>query len=107
MANTENPGDSKPPSHASLPLANPESGPPRKRSSAAKVFGVLILIVVAVTAGIWLQHQRASKKAAGAGGAAGRNSTGRGGFSGPVPVIGGTVTTRNVPIFLDGLGTVQ
>lgn len=35
------------------------------------------------------------------------SSTNRGGGMGPVPVVAGKVTQKNVPIYLDGLGTVQ
>lgn len=67
-------------------------------------------------AGAWLyRHDRAAAKAASSsGGTTGRNSSGghRGGPHGfmpdlPVPVVPGVVAKRDVPIYLDGLGTVQ
>ena len=43
----------------------------------------------------------------GGGGGAGGGRRGGGGFGGPVPVLAGTVEARDVPIYLNGNGTVQ
>jgi multidrug efflux system membrane fusion protein len=62
---------------------------------------VLALVAVVVVAGVaWFVHKRTGQKQAGAreqqAAAAGR----------PVPVVTGTVQKRDVPIYLDGLGSV-
>src|ERR1044071_1138905 len=64
--------------------------------------GVVILVVVALIA-LGLRAVRQHRAAATAKAASG---TGRSG-SIAIPVIAGTVQTKNVPIYLDGLGTVQ
>jgi multidrug efflux system membrane fusion protein len=65
------------------------------------VVGGLLIVALAVVFGPkWLQ-QRGASAAAQSGAARGRSG------SGPVPVVAGTVATRDVPIYLDGLGTVQ
>jgi multidrug efflux system membrane fusion protein len=68
----------------------------------------LLLLIVAVFIGsVWFyfSHQRSATDAA----STGRNSkqSGRGGPGGPVPVVAGVVQKRDVPIYLDGIGTVQ
>jgi membrane fusion protein, multidrug efflux system len=60
------------------------------------IIGLLLLVAVGGWALIHHRHTEAN-----AGPAAGRRS----GL--PVPVITGVVTTKDVPIYLDGLGTVQ
>ena len=63
--------------------------------------------------GWWFVHQRNARTQSGVGlpgAAAGRggSSGGRGGPGiGPVPVVAGEVKQQDVPIYLDGLGTVQ
>jgi multidrug efflux system membrane fusion protein len=64
---------------------------------------IIICLIVLVLFGVgWLVHVRKSeagkKQAAGGRGAAN---------AGPVPVVAGTVARKDVPIYLDGLGTVQ
>lgn len=63
----------------------------------------LVLVLVGLAAVAWIWH-RSSRASAGAGGAAG-NRPGMPAM--PVPVVAGTVEQRDVPIFLEGLGTVQ
>lgn len=48
-----------------------------------------------------------STNGAAAGGAPGGGGGGRGGMTGPVPITAGKVVQKDVPIYLDGLGTVQ
>jgi len=67
----------------------------------------LILVGVVFVGGIWFYfgHQNASKEAVDASKA---KTTGlRGGPGGPVPVVAGVVQKRDVPIYLNGIGTVQ
>ena len=55
---------------------------------------------VAILGSVWAYNHRA---AADASTAAGRAKS----AGGPVPVVAGTVTQKDVPIYLDGIGTVQ
>jgi len=83
---------------------NAPSGPnppePRRRHGAT----VTAIVSLAVLGLGWFvfRHQR-SEQAPGRSSQGGR---GAGGF-GPVPVVAGTVAQKDVPIYLDGLGTVQ
>ena len=71
---------------------------PQKSSLTKIVLRILVsLVIVGLIA--WFIIHRAKSKAAAAAGARGQ--------TGPVPVVEGTVGTRDVPIYLDGLGTVQ
>jgi membrane fusion protein, multidrug efflux system len=67
-----------------------------------------LLIGAVFVGGVWFyfNHQ---KNTANPDAAPGRNAgqTGRGGPGGPVPVVVGLVQKRDVPIYLDGIGTVQ
>jgi multidrug efflux system membrane fusion protein len=68
------------------------------------VAGVLVVIL-----GWWGFHHSGSSAAgsdAAGGGQAGRRGAAAGG-GGPVPVVAGTAEKKDVPIYLDGLGTVQ
>jgi len=61
---------------------------------------LVLLAVVATLAWAWSRRQRAGTGAGGAGE--------RGGMAGlPVPIVPGVVAQQDVPIYLDGLGTVQ
>src|SRR5258707_1164163 len=63
---------------------------------------VVILGIVAVAIALSVRWSKARQ----AGAAPGKKgSPGRGAM--PVPVVAGTVSTKDVPIYLDGLGTVQ
>ena len=72
-----------------------EPKPPARR----KPFIVAALLIVATLVGWFIYHRSHSTRSAGA--AAGRAQTL------PVPVVEGIVATKDVPIYLDGLGTVQ
>jgi multidrug efflux system membrane fusion protein len=63
------------------------------------LYAVLLAVGAIIIVGITLQTRKRSATAA-AVAAAGRNLP-------PVPVVLGKVTEKNVPIYLDGLGTVQ
>ena len=74
---------------------------PSKSRVKKKLPAVAILLVAAILVG-WAVHFRLhSNSAAPAGSMMGR------GQGMPVPVVEGVVTMRKVPIYLDGLGTVQ
>jgi multidrug efflux system membrane fusion protein len=67
--------------------------------------GVLLLLL-----GWWsCQHRSSSAQSDSRGGdaAGGRRGNSLGGGAGPVPVVAGKVEQKDVPIYLDGLGTVQ
>ena len=71
---------------------------------------ILIGAILLLLLGWWTCHRRASADpapgAAGGGGRGGRaGAAGAGGA--PVPVVAGKVEQKDVPIYLDGLGTVQ
>ena len=70
-----------------------------------------LLAVLLVGAWLSVRHDQvsAAKTAASGGGVAGDHRGGSHGFMPdlPVPVVPGTVARRDVPIYLDGLGTVQ
>jgi membrane fusion protein, multidrug efflux system len=67
------------------------------------IIGALVLLI-----GWWSFHHRASSDQSGLTGATGTAGR-RGGFAGggPVPVVAGKVEQKDMPIYLDGLGTVQ
>jgi multidrug efflux system membrane fusion protein len=67
------------------------------------VIGAIVLLIA-----WWSCHHRASSEQSGSassGGAPGRRGGPGGG--GPVPVVAGKVEQKDMPIYLDGLGTVQ
>jgi multidrug efflux system membrane fusion protein len=70
------------------------------------IFGIVGAVVLLI--GWWSFQHRASPDQSGSTATAGRSGR-RGGFggSGPVPVVTGTVEQKDMPIYLDGLGTVQ
>ena len=65
-----------------------------------------IVLVALVAAGGWWFVARRGSAASGPGGAPGRQSRGAFG-TGPVPVVAGDVKKQDVPVWLDGIGTVQ
>ena len=100
------PNDTGPhPPSSSLPgdssgLPGPSFAPP-KRSGRTIVLLLLGTVVIGLV--VW-----AARRKHGAAGEAGRRPGGSGaGAGGPVPVVAGTVQRKDLPIFLDGLGTVQ
>jgi membrane fusion protein, multidrug efflux system len=67
------------------------------------IIGALVLLIA-----WWSCHHRASSDQSGSapsGGASGRRGGSDG--AGPVPVVAGKVEQKDMPIYLDGLGTVQ
>src|SRR5438045_3259533 len=103
MESHENQVSSDPPRHARFAAetlhANGESAVIPTRPGISKVRVTLFLLVGLCIAG-WIIHrvQRPSRSSS--------VQSGRG-QSNAVPVVAGTVQTQNVPIYLDGLGTVQ
>ena len=78
----------------------------RRRSGLSPFFLAVILVVIAAAAAWWWfgRHRMAATAGSGPAGAPG----GRGGMANlPVPIIPGVVEQKAVPIYLDGLGTVQ
>jgi multidrug efflux system membrane fusion protein len=67
------------------------------------IIGALVVVIV-----WWSCHHQASSDQSGSTATAGGSGR-RGGFggSGPVPVVAGKVEQKDMPIYLDGLGTVQ
>jgi membrane fusion protein, multidrug efflux system len=74
--------------------------------SKRAILGIIGALVVLIA--WWSCHHRASSDQSGSTATAGRSGR-RGGFggSGPVPVVAGKVEQKDMPIYLDGLGTVQ
>src|SRR5262252_7947916 len=70
------------------------------------IFGIIGALVLLIA--WWGFYHRAPSDQAGPTGGAGHSGR-RGGFGagGPVPVVAGEVEQKDVPIYLDGLGTVQ
>jgi len=81
---------------------NPRSQPDSKPKSGGLKWLLIIGGIIVLAALIWYARHRAA--------AASDASSGGGGRSGgnfPVPVVTGKVMQKDVPIYLDGLGTVQ
>ena len=83
------------PGHNTNHYAQPK--PPARRKFAI----VAAVLVVATLVGWGVYHRLRSGTTTSAGAAAARGQTL------PVPVVEGVVSTKDVPIYLDGLGTVQ
>ncbi|MDB6124107.1 MAG: efflux transporter, family, subunit [Pedosphaera sp.] len=71
------------------------------KPGTGKLFIWLIIIFLVGLGVFWVMRQRKNSTGAGKGGPGGK------GMTGPVPVVAGTVAQKDVPIYLDGLGTVQ
>jgi multidrug efflux system membrane fusion protein len=90
-----NPGAQGSFSHGTGPAGSPQT-PPRS-SWILQVVLLLACVVIVVGIVVFRKRQEAAAK-----GAAGRASA-----QPPVPVLAGVVNQKDVPIYLDGLGTVQ
>ena len=73
---------------------------PKRRGRRRTVIAAALLVVV-ILVGWAVYHRSHSNTASSTGAAAARGQTL------PVPVVEGVVATKDVPIYLDGLGTVQ
>src|SRR5437016_2406457 len=69
---------------------------------------LLLLIGAILIGGVWFyfNHQKSAPEQAASTGKNSKQRT-RGAPGGPVPVVAGTAQKRDVPIYLDGIGTVQ
>jgi len=77
-----------------------DRGKPAKR----RFLIIGVVVALALVGIVWLLvRQQGSARTSPGGGQAGR----RGGGMGPVQVVAGTVNQKDVPLYLDGLGTVQ
>jgi multidrug efflux system membrane fusion protein len=66
------------------------------------VIGAIVLLIA-----WWSCHHRASSEQSGPAAGAGAGGRRGGAGGGPVPVVAGKVEQKDMPIYLDGLGTVQ
>src|SRR5438445_9049067 len=104
MVNMENPGGQRPSQIPAASVGPPTGAPPSKprRSGLRIVVGVIVVLGLLALGGFWARQHLGAPSAS--GGPPGQRGAGA---SGPVPVVPGTVSKKDVPIFLDGLGTVQ
>src|SRR5438105_1915325 len=90
------------PGNQPTPNAPPGNAPASRPRGLTPV--VLIILVALVIAGAWYWTKRSrAAKEPGAAGPGGRSVT----TNPPVTVIAGTVEQKDVPIYLEGIGTVQ
>src|SRR5438552_799716 len=103
MPNMETPGgERRPQATEAGPKGAPGPDAQKPRRSRGAIVTVIVLLVLLGLGWFVFKHKR-SGQASGRGPQAGR---GPGGLV-PVPVVAGTVAQKDVPIYLDGLGTVQ
>jgi len=88
--------------HEPISTVERPEGAAKKRSSG---WIWLILLIIAGAGGYYAWHSSQAQTVAGAGAPRGR--AGRGNQGGTVPVVVATVARQNLPLFLDGLGSVQ
>ena len=91
------------PSHKAAPPLTPRkpNAPASTSYKSGLIFLVVLIGVVGLLGWAWVRRQHAAAEKAGPGG-------GRGGMANvAVPVVPGVVEQKDVPIYLDGLGTVQ
>src|SRR6266853_2149200 len=99
----ENPGAQRPSQIPAESVSRARVTPPKPRRSGLRiVVGVIVVLRLLALGGFLAKHHSGAAPAS--GGPPGQRGAGAGG---PVPVVPGTVTKKDVPIFLDGLGTVQ
>ncbi len=72
-----------------------------------RVMLILLLLGAAGGAGYYYWHRATPTEQAGTGGSRRRGGGGSGDEATPIPVLTARSETRDVPIYLDGLGTVQ
>jgi multidrug efflux system membrane fusion protein len=96
--------------HREVNLHPDDPGPATKRSGKGWI--ILLLVVAASVGGVFVwrsmhktQTAAAAQTGAAPGGAA-RRAGGGGGGGGPVPVVVATAARQDLPVYLDGLGTV-
>src|SRR5262249_16800140 len=101
MANMETPGGQRRPQPSSTPPNPAATMPPKPNLGWGALVGLILVVAVIGLGGYWVKQRRAAQAAS--GGLPGQRGPG----GGPVPVIGGMVSRKDVPIYLDGLGNVQ
>src|SRR4051794_27590532 len=77
---------------------------PRPRGNMRRVLVLLVCLLIAGGGAWWWMHARGTEQA-GTAQPSGRGR--RGGAPDSLPVVVAAAETRDVPIYLDGLGTVQ
>jgi membrane fusion protein, multidrug efflux system len=82
------------------PGPEPLSGIPKPRRKGKGMVLFLAALLLGGSGLFWLEHRRSAQSAAVAGRASRMADA-------PVPVVAGTVERRDVPIYLEGLGTAQ
>src|SRR5947199_8892301 len=99
----ENPqGEPRPRSGETGGTAAPVRNPAQRGEGRGVVIGLMTGLALLGAAWLFAKQQRSTKTSPGTGPAS------RGGSRlAPVPVVAGTVNQKDVPIYLDGLGTVQ
>jgi multidrug efflux system membrane fusion protein len=90
------------PSHRPAPDVDVRNVPPAKGKR-----GWVTILIVLILGALALFAYKRSKQTRDAAAQKTGMSQGRPGAGMPVPIIAGTVTSKDVPIYLDGLGTVQ
>lgn len=88
------------PAIAPRPRINPDTQVPKRRGRTGWVITILVCVAI-ITGVVWIVRKRSAEPAKKPGGPAAR------GEALPVPVVLGTVMKKDVPVYLDGLGTVQ
>src|SRR6266567_9030220 len=81
------------------PIMDSESG--GKKIGGRPLLTVVVLCAFLVTGAVWLVLRHRATSASRSGAFSARPG------AGPVPVVAGMVARKDVPIYLDGLGTVQ
>lgn len=109
MANQEPPGNDRGPhtprAQVSAGQGNATGSPAPKEPRRGRAI-LLATIIVLVLAGLGWFVSRQTRPNTPAPGAGPGGQRGPGAF-GPVPVVAGTAAKKDVPIYLDGIGTVQ
>ena len=102
MANTETQGGQRPPETPKTgPILPAAANPLKPKRGLRALIGLVLVLVIVGLGGLWAKHRRTAQAAT--SGSQGQSGPG----GGPVPVVAGTVGQKDVPIYLDGLGTVQ
>ena len=91
-----------PKSDGKVPKLAAPTTPPAPRHGVRMVLALLVIALVCSAGWIWFRRHQVAQ-----GTVAGLPGGGQGPGSLPVPVVPGVVVRQDVPIYLDGLGTVQ
>src|SRR5579859_6125586 len=100
QSENQSPAGQKPPASPPASTLPSQTAPSQTPAHSSASWVIVMLVCLVLCAGlVWLVIYRNNAKKAQA-------MMGRGQLP-PVPVVAGVVTQKNVPIYLDGLGTVQ